>query len=123
MANPVIRSFVAKELFKKGGAIANSKSVDFSTNALETRLTNIGVDVNLIKTQNDLKQALAFAKQFEDQIFKKEFGDVLKKKETAKIFDLDRNRLKFPGLRGWAPNGHSEEDNPFNTLADGSNYG
>ena len=60
MANPVIRNFIAKKLFEKGGAIANRKSVDFSTNALETRLTNAGIDLDLIKSKKDLDQALAF---------------------------------------------------------------
>ena len=33
----------AKKLFEKGGAIANRKSVDFSADALEQRLTRLGV--------------------------------------------------------------------------------
>ena len=78
MANPVIRNFIAKKLFEKGGAIANRKSVDFSANALETKLTNAGIDLNLIKSQKDLDQALAFVKQIEDQVFAKKFSDTLK---------------------------------------------
>ena len=78
MANPVIRNFIAKKLFEKGGAIANRKSVDFSTNALETRLTNAGIDLDLIKSKKDLDQALAFVKQIEDQVFAKKFSDTLK---------------------------------------------
>ena len=78
MANPVVRNFIAKKLFEKGGSIANRKAVDFSTNALETRLTNAGIDLNLIKSQRDLDQALAFVKQIEDQVFAKKFGDTLK---------------------------------------------
>ena len=38
MASSVIRNFIAKGLFKKKGAIANNKAVEFSSNALEQRL-------------------------------------------------------------------------------------
>ena len=93
MANPIVRNFIAKKLFEKGGAIANRKAVDFSTNALETRLTNAGIDLNIIKSPKDLDQALAFVKQLEDQIFAKQFKDTLNKKETAKIFDLEGKKL------------------------------
>ena len=37
----IIRNFIAKQLFKKGGSIANNKAVDFSTNALIKRLDNL----------------------------------------------------------------------------------
>ena len=75
MANPVIRKFIQKQLFKQKGAISSGKAVDFSANALETRLTNAGIDLNLIKSQKDLDQALAFVKQIEDQVFAKKFSD------------------------------------------------
>ena len=78
MANPVIRKFIQKQLFKQKGAISSGKAVDFSANALETRLTNAGIDLNLIKSQKDLDQALAFVKQIEDQVFAKKFSDTLK---------------------------------------------
>ena len=78
MANPVIKKFIQKQLFKQKGAISSGKAVDFSANALETRLTNAGIDLNLIKSQKDLDQALAFVKQIEDQIFAKKFSDTLK---------------------------------------------
>ena len=45
---------------------------------METRLTNAGIDLNLIKSQRDLDQALAFVKQIEDQVFAKQFSDALK---------------------------------------------
>ncbi len=45
MAVSVIRNFIAKQLFKQKGAIANNKSVDFSANALENRLKNLGFDI------------------------------------------------------------------------------
>jgi hypothetical protein len=35
----IIKTWIAKQLFKKGGAIATSKSVDFSTDALIKRLS------------------------------------------------------------------------------------
>ena len=93
MANPVVKKFIQKALFKQKGAISSAKAVDFSTNALETRLTNAGIDLNLIRSQKDLDQALAFVKQIEDQVFAKQFGDTFSKKETAKIFDLKGKKL------------------------------
>jgi hypothetical protein len=96
MANPVVRNFIAKKLFEKGGAIANRKAVDFSTNALETRLTNAGIDLNLIKSQSDLDQALAFVKQIEDQVFAKKFGDTLKKTDAEIIPITDPKKRLNP---------------------------
>ena len=96
MANPVVRNFIAKKLFEKGGAIANRKAVDFSTNALETRLTNAGIDLNLIKSQRDLDQALAFVKQIEDQVFAKKFGDTLKKTDAEIIPITDPKKRLDP---------------------------
>ena len=48
------------QLFKKGGAIANDKAVQFSANALEKRLINLGIDPNSINNQTQLKQLLAY---------------------------------------------------------------
>ena len=93
MANPVIKKFIQKQLFKQKGTISSGKAVDFSTNALETRLTNAGIDLNLIKSQRDLDQALAFVKQIEDQVFAKKFGETFGKKESAKVFNLEGKRL------------------------------
>jgi hypothetical protein len=93
MANPVIKKFIQKQLFKQKGAISSGKAVDFSTNALETRLTNAGIDLNLIKSQKDLDQALAFVKQIEDQVFAKKFGETFGKKESAEVFDLKGKKL------------------------------
>ena len=56
MAATVIRNFIAKALFKKKGAIANNKSVDFSANALEQRLKNFGIDPNAIQNENQLQR-------------------------------------------------------------------
>ena len=47
MADPkksIIRNYVAKKLYEKGGTIANRKSVDFSTAAMVERLTEFGID-------------------------------------------------------------------------------
>jgi hypothetical protein len=71
-------------------------------------MKNIGLDINLIKTEKDLNQALGFVKSIEDQVFQKQFGDTLKKKETAKVFDLEGKQLdtKKPIMGGT----QSEED-------------
>ena len=53
MAATVIRNFIAKQIFKKKGAIANNKSVEFSANALENRLINLGIDPNAIRSEKD----------------------------------------------------------------------
>ena len=91
--NPIVKKFLQKQLFNQKGTIASAKSVQFSYDALETRMKNIGLDINLIKTEKDLNQALGFVKSIEDQVFQKQFGDVLKKKETAKVFDLEGRQL------------------------------
>ena len=77
--NPIVKKFLQKQLFKQKGTIASAKSVQFSYNALETRMKNLGLDINLIKTEKDLNQALGFVKTIEDQVFAKKFGDTLKK--------------------------------------------
>ena len=91
--NPFVRKYLQKELYKQGGAIATKKSVQFAYDGIETRMKNLGLDINLIKSEKDLKQALGFVKNMEDQIFQKEFGNVLNKKESATIFDLEGKKL------------------------------
>ena len=91
--NPIVKKYLQKQIFKQKGAIGSAASVDFAYKALETRMKNLGLDINLIKTQRDLDQALGFVKTIEDQVFAKKFGDTLKKKESAEIFDLDKNKL------------------------------
>jgi mRNA-degrading endonuclease RelE of RelBE toxin-antitoxin system len=76
--NPVVKKFLQKQIFKQKGAIGSAASVDFAYKALETRMKNLGLDINLIKTQKDLDQALGFVTNMENQIFAKKFGDVLK---------------------------------------------
>ena len=106
--NPIVKKFLQKQIFKQKGAIGSAKSVEFAYNALETRMKNIGLDINLIKSEKDLSQALGFVKNIEDQVFKKQFGDVLSKKDTAKVFDLEGKQLdtKKPIMGGT----QSEED-------------
>ena len=106
--NPIVKKFLQKQLFKQKGTIASAKSVQFSYDALETRMKNIGLDINLIKSEKDLSQALGFIKNIEDQVFQKQFGDVLSKKDTAKVFDLEGRQLdtKKPIMGGT----QSEED-------------
>ena len=104
MAGKVITDFIRMQLFKKGGAIANDKAVQFSANALEKRLINLGVDPNSINNQTQLKQLLAYVKQAEDQQFNQLFSNVLSGDEAAtflnkafpkkgEVFDLQGNKL------------------------------
>jgi len=76
-AAPVIKNFIAKQLFKQKGAIANNKSVEFSANALENRLKNLGIDPNAITSEKELNQILAYVKQAEDQAFQKGINEML----------------------------------------------
>ena len=106
--NPIVKKYLQKQIFKQKGAIGSAKAVQFSYDALETRMKNLGLDINLIKTEKDLNQALGFVKNIEDQVFKKQFSDVLSKKDTAKVFDLEGKQLdtKKPIMGGT----QSEED-------------
>ena len=54
----VIKNFVAKLLFKKRGAIANNKAVEFSAKDIEQRLMKFNIDPNTIKSEGELKQLL-----------------------------------------------------------------
>jgi hypothetical protein len=87
MAGKVITDFIRMQLFKKGGAIANDKAVQFSADALEKRLINLGVDPNSINNQTQLKQLLAYVKQTEDQQFNQLFSNVLSGDEAAKFLN------------------------------------
>ena len=91
--NPIVKKYLQKKLFDQKGFIASAKAVQFSYDALATRMKNLGLDINLIKSERDLNQALGFVKTIEDQVFAKKFGDTLKKQESAEIFDLDKNKL------------------------------
>ena len=96
MAGKVITNFIAKALFKQKGAIANNKAVNFSANALEQRLKNVGVDPNAIKSEQELNQILSFVKQAEDQAFNQRFGDMLggsKFDKPADVLDMTGKKI------------------------------
>ena len=95
MAATVIRNFIAKTLFKKKGAIANNKAVEFSSNVLEQRLRNLGIDPNAIRSEQELNQILSFVKQAEDQKFKQKFGDML----AGSKFDKQADVLDMTGKK------------------------
>ena len=127
MAATVIRNFIAKALFKKKGAIANNKSVDFSANALENRLKNLGIDSNAIQNENQLNEILAAVKQAEDQAFDARFGDMLggsKFDRAGEVFDLTGKKLDSSrGIMGGTQidetslkEGLMKTDNPFSDL-------
>ena len=63
MAVKIITNFIAKQIFKQKGAIANNKAVEFSANVLENRLKNLGIDPNAITSEKELNQILAYVKQ------------------------------------------------------------
>ena len=63
----IIRNFIAKQLFKKGGSIANNKAVDFSTNALIKRLDNYNIKPTDITSEDQLLRVLSSVKQAEDR--------------------------------------------------------
>ena len=86
MANKIIRNYVAKKLYEKGGTIANRKSVDFSTAAMAERLTEFGIDPRLIKSESELIGSLNIIKQMQDKAFDKKFSGILK---TGKVIRAD----------------------------------
>ena len=104
MASKVIETFIKMQLFKKGGAIASDRAVQFSSDALEKRIRNLGVDPNALNSQTELKQLLAYLKQTEDQAFNQLYGSVLSGDDAMKflnkafpkkgeVFDLQGNKL------------------------------
>ena len=95
MAATVIRNFIAKALFKKQGAIANNKAVEFSANALENRLKNFGIDPNAITSEKELNQILGLVKQAEDRAFQQRFGDML----AGSKFDKQADVLDMTGKK------------------------
>ena len=86
MSTKIIRNYVAKKLYEKGGTIANRKSVDFSTAAMAERLTEFGIDPRLINTESELIGALNIVKQMQDKAFDKKFSGILK---TGKVIRAD----------------------------------
>jgi hypothetical protein len=97
MASSIIRNFIAKKIFQQKGAIANRKLVDFSANALEQRLTRLGVDTRQISSEKELNQLLAYVKQMEDQAFNQEFSGILKANKFQKNADI----IDFPQKRSF----------------------
>ena len=127
MAATVIRNFIAKALFKKKGAIANNKAVEFSANALEERLRRVGIDPNAIQNENQLNEILSAVKQAEDQAFQQRFGDMLggsKFDRKGEVFDMSGKKLDSSrGIMGGTQvdekslkEGLMKTDNPFSDL-------
>jgi len=127
MAATVIKNFIAKALFKKKGAIANNKAVEFSANALEQRLKNLGIDPNAIRSEQELNQILSYVKQAEDQAFSQRFGDMLggsKFDRKGEVFDMSGKKLDSSrGIMGGTQidekslkEGLMKTDNPFSDL-------
>jgi hypothetical protein len=91
--NKIVEQLIKKELFKRGGVIASREAVQAAYDGLEARMKNLGLDINLIKTEKDYEQALGFVKSLEDQIFKKNLDDFITQKPPAKVFDLEGRQL------------------------------
>mgnify|MGYP003108503745 FL=1 len=99
MSIKILRNYVAKKLYEKGGTIANRKSVDFSTAAMAERLTEFGIDPRLIKSESELIGALNIVKQMQDKAFDKQFGGILKGSKfdkRAEVFDLEGRKIPDP---------------------------
>jgi len=99
MSTKILRNYVAKKLYEKGGTIANRKSVDFSTAAMAERLTEFGIDPRLINTESELIGVLNIVKQMQDKAFDKQFGGILKGSKfdkRAEVFDLEGKKIPDP---------------------------
>ena len=99
MSTKILRNYVAKKLYEKGGTIANRKSVDFSTAAMAERLTEFGIDPRLIKSESELIGALNIVKQMQDKAIDKQFGGMLKGSKfdkRAEVFDLEGRKIPDP---------------------------
>ena len=127
MATSVIRNFIAKALFKKKGAIANNKAVEFSANALEQRIKKFGIDTNAITSENELNQILSAVKKAEDAAFSQQFGNMLggsKFDRQGEVFDMTGKKLDSSrGIMGGTQidekslkEGLMKTDNPFSDL-------
>ena len=88
MASSIIKNFVAKALFKKKGAIANNKAVEFSAKDIEQRLIKFNIDPNSIRSEGELKQVLNFVQQAEDRAFTERFGNMLRGSRFGKSGDV-----------------------------------
>ncbi len=123
----IIKNFVAKLLFKKRGAIANNKAVEFSAKDIEQRLRKFNVDPNTIKSEGELKQLLNFVQKAEDQAFIDRFGNMLQGSRFGKSADvLDMTGKKLDPNKGIMGGTQTTEetikenlmktDNPFSEL-------
>ena len=92
MAISLIRNFIAKEMMKKSkgitSVIPDARKVTFSADHLEKRLIQHGVDLKSIKSEEQLKQILAYVKQAEDKAFTERFGHILKNNIFTKKGDV-----------------------------------
>ena len=91
--NKVVEQLIKKELFKRGGVMASKEAVERAYRALAAKMEPLGLDITAIKSEADYNRVVGFVKSLEDQVFAKKFGDTLTKKESAEIFDLDKNKL------------------------------
>ena len=92
MISSIITKFVAKQMAKSKGVIANKKAVEFSSAAMEDRLMRNGFDPNAIKSESELLAVLNSIKQKENLAFQREFKDIFTRKD-AKVFDLQGNKI------------------------------
>jgi len=94
----IIRNFIAKQLFKKSGAIANNKAVDFSTNALIKRLDNYNIKPTDITSEDQLLRVLSSVKQAEDNVFNNKFKGMMENnkffnRQSDNVVDLKNKKL------------------------------
>jgi hypothetical protein len=123
----VIKNFVAKLLFKKKGAIANNKAVEFSAKDIEQRLMKFNIDPNTIKSEGELKQLLNLVQKAEDQAFTDRFGSMLQGSRFGKqgeVVDMTGKKIDpNKGIMGGTQTTEEtikenlmKTDNPFSEL-------
>ena len=92
MISSIIKKFVAKQMARSKGVIANKKAVEFSSAAMEDRLMRNGFDPNAIKSESELLAILNSIKQKENLAFQREFKDIFTRK-NADVFDLQGKKI------------------------------
>ena len=92
MISSIIKKFVAKQMARSKGVIANKKAVEFSSAAMEDRLMRNGFDPNAIKSESELLAVLNSIKQKENLAFQREFKDIFTRK-NADVFDLQGKKI------------------------------
>ena len=98
----IFKNWVAKQLFKKSGTIPDSKSVDFSTDALIKRLSKYNIKPDDITSEEQLLKVLASVKQAEDNVFNNRFKGIMdnnifnknSNQKSADVLDLKGNKIK-----------------------------